>query len=117
MYRPIKRDHTFHFKSSESLHDPSAYQRLVPRSIYLTITRLDMLYDISVISQFIHAPRIKHLVVVHRIFRCLKGAPRQGIVCACCGHLSMEAYTNADWAGSETDGRSTIGFLYTLVVF
>ena len=59
-------------ESGELLSDASVYQRLVGRLIYLTNTRPDITFVVSVVSQFMHAPRTSHLDVVHHILRYLK---------------------------------------------
>jgi len=56
------------------------YQRLVGRLIYLSYTRLDIVYVVSVVSQFIHASNKKHLNAVNRILRYLKGTPGKRII-------------------------------------
>ena len=59
-------------ESRELLFNPSMYQCLVGRLIYLTNTKLDLTFTVSVVSQFMHAPRTSHLDAVHYIFRYLK---------------------------------------------
>ena len=53
------------------LPDLSVYQRLVGRLIYLTNTRPDLTFAVSVGSQFMHSPRTSHLDAVYHIFRYL----------------------------------------------
>ncbi|XP_048420050.1 uncharacterized mitochondrial protein AtMg00810-like [Pyrus x bretschneideri] len=36
--------------------------------------------------------------------------PGKGILCRTSGHLEIEGFTNADWAGDVTDKRSTSGY-------
>ena len=60
--------------TGEPLSDISYYQRLVGKLIYLTITRPDITYAVSLVSQFMHAPTEAHLNVVKRILRYLKGS-------------------------------------------
>ncbi|KAM1944122.1 hypothetical protein ACFX15_012370 [Malus domestica] len=43
------------------------YQRLVGKLIYLTITRPDITYTMSLVSQFMHAPSMDHMKIVHRV--------------------------------------------------
>ncbi|CAL9019273.1 unnamed protein product [Prunus brigantina] len=53
----------------ELLSDVGQYQRLVGKLTYLTITRPDITYAVSLVSQFMHAPRTSHLTAVNRILR------------------------------------------------
>lgn len=87
------------------------YQRLVGRLIYLSHTRPDIAYAVSVVSQFMHAPSVDHMSAVDRILRYLKSAPGKGLMFAKNGHLDVQGYTDADWAGNQTDRRSTSGYL------
>ncbi|XP_058194818.1 uncharacterized mitochondrial protein AtMg00810-like [Rhododendron vialii] len=86
------------------------YQRLVGRLIYLAHTPPDIPYAEGVVSQFMHDPRTSHLDAVYRILRYLKSAPGKGILFYNHGHLRLEAFTDADWAGSVDDRRSTSGY-------
>lgn len=56
------------------------YQRLVGQLIYLTITRPDIGFVVSVMSQFMHATCTGHLKAVYRILKYLKKGPGQGIM-------------------------------------
>jgi hypothetical protein len=47
--------------SSKPLLTFITYQRIVGKFIYLTITRLAITFDISLLSQYIHAPTTQHL--------------------------------------------------------
>ena len=78
--------------------------------IYLSHTRPDISYVVGVVSQFMHEPRTVHLDAVYRILRYLKSAPGKGILFSNHGHLRLEAFTDADWAGSIDDRRSTSGY-------
>ncbi|KAK0581627.1 hypothetical protein LWI29_016112 [Acer saccharum] len=86
------------------------YQRLVGKLIYLSHTRPDIAYAVSVVSQFMHAPTESHMDAVLRILRYLKGAPGRGLMFSKNEHLDIEGYTDADWAGNASDQRSTSGY-------
>ncbi|WVY99969.1 hypothetical protein V8G54_026039 [Vigna mungo] len=86
------------------------YQRLVGRLIYLSHTRQDIAYAVSLISQFMHSPKETHLQAAHKILQYLKGTPGRGILFKRNGNVKLEAYTDADYAGSIVDRRSTTGY-------
>ena len=90
--------------------DKGRYQRLVGKLIYLSHTRPDIAFAVSVVSQFMHAPRQSHYDAVLRILRYLKSAPGKGLFFGIHNHIQVEGYTDADWAGSATDRRSTSGY-------
>ncbi|XP_016718594.1 uncharacterized mitochondrial protein AtMg00810-like [Gossypium hirsutum] len=90
--------------------DKGRYQRLVGRLIYLSHTRPDIAFSVSVISQYMHAPREKHLEATYRILRYLKGTPGKGLHFKKTANQNVEVYTDADWEGSVKDRRSTSGY-------
>ncbi|KAJ7961445.1 Retrovirus-related Pol polyprotein from transposon TNT 1-94 [Quillaja saponaria] len=106
---PIETNHKLQSGDGEYV-DRERYQRLVGRLIYLSHTRPDIAYAVSVVSQFMHDPRSDHLDAVHRILRYLKSAPGKGLLFENNRSLKLEAYTDADWAGSLDDRRSTSGY-------
>jgi hypothetical protein len=82
----------------------------VGKLIYLSHTRPDIAYAVSVVSQFMHNPRQPHMDAVERILRYLKSSPGKGLLFSKHGHLGVDGYTDADWAGSANDRRSTSGY-------
>ena len=93
----------------ELLSNPERYHRLVGKLNYLTITRLDISFVVSVLSQFMKDPRLPHWEAVIRIVRYLKAHPGHGLLYKHNGHLRVEAYTDADWARSLSNRKSTTG--------
>ncbi|RVX09282.1 Retrovirus-related Pol polyprotein from transposon RE1 [Vitis vinifera] len=53
----------------------------------------------------------RHWDAVIRILRYIKSTPGQGVLYENRGHTQVVGYTDADWAGSPTDRRSTSGEL------
>ncbi|XP_070679109.1 uncharacterized mitochondrial protein AtMg00810-like [Malus domestica] len=94
----------------ESLSDPSVYQRVVGKLIYLTITRPDISYSVSLASQFMHSPTLVHWEIVKRILRYLKSSVGKGILMKNNGSNHIKAYTDANWAGNAIVRKSTAGF-------
>ena len=94
----------------ESFGDPGRYRRLVGKLNYLTITRPDISFPVSVVSQFLQSPCDSHWDAVIRILRYIKSTPGQGVLYEDRGHTQVIGYTDADWVGSPTDRRSTSGY-------
>ncbi|KAL5567394.1 hypothetical protein UlMin_030558 [Ulmus minor] len=107
---PIEPNHKLGDDPEKPKVDKERYQRLVGRLIYLSHTRPDIAYAVSVISQFMHAPRENHMEAAYRVLRYLKSAPGKGIIFRKSEKMEVEAYTDADWAGSVMDRRSTSGY-------
>ena len=70
----------------------------------------DIAFAVSMVSQFVHAPKQQHFDVVYRILRYLKGLLGRGLLFKGHGHLQVEAFIDVDWAGSVVDRRSTSGY-------
>lgn len=90
------------------------YRRLVEKLIYLVHTRPNIAHSVSVINQFMHEPKESHLQAIYRILHYLKGNLGKGILFKRNGRLSLEAYTNADYAGFIVDRRSRSGYCTSL---
>ncbi|KAM7509738.1 hypothetical protein LguiB_008613 [Lonicera macranthoides] len=97
-------------KDGPLFEDPEKYRRLVGKLNYLTVTRPDIAYSVSVMSQFMSSPTIHHWEVLEQILCYLKGAPGRGILYANHGHTRIEGFSDADWAGSKVDRKSTSGY-------
>ncbi|XP_006606754.1 uncharacterized mitochondrial protein AtMg00810-like [Glycine max] len=107
---PIEQNHKNFYCADATSADRGRYQRLVGKLIYLSRTRPNIAYAVNVMSQFMHDPKKPHMDVVERILRYLKSAPGKGLLFSNHGHLKVEGYTDADWAGSADDRRSNAGY-------
>jgi hypothetical protein len=109
----MKSNKKIYIEEGEPLKDINQYQRLVDKLIYLTVTRLDITFVVSLVSQFMHASMTTHLEVVDRILRYLKKSPDQGIWMKKNNTNTIISYSNADRAGIY-GRKSTTGY-YTFV--
>ena len=98
----------------ELIDDVTMYRCMVGSLIYMTITRPDLSYAVGLVSQFMQSPRKPHLDSVRRIMRYVKSTIQYGLFYAYGSDLHLSGYTDADWAGSPYDRRSTSGYSFTL---
>ncbi|RVW84719.1 Retrovirus-related Pol polyprotein from transposon RE1 [Vitis vinifera] len=90
--------------------DTGRYQRLVRKLIYLSHTRPNIAFAVSVVSQYMHAPCEEHMEAVYRIMKYLKGSLGKGLYFRKNETRSIEGFTNANWTGSIDDRRSTSSY-------
>lgn len=62
------------------------------------------------VSPFMAQPRVEHWEAVMQILRYLTKTPGQGLLYKANNNLIIEGFSDADWAGSPSDRRSTSGY-------
>lgn len=107
---PIEQNHRIGNDEESPKVEKTQYQRLVGKLIYLSHTKPDTAFAVSVVSQFMHDLRERYLQVVNRIIQYLKSSPGKGLLFKKEKRLSMKVYTDADYARSIVDKRSTTGY-------
>ncbi|XP_059291008.1 uncharacterized mitochondrial protein AtMg00810-like [Lycium ferocissimum] len=97
--------------------DPERYRILGGKLNYLTVTRPNIAFVVSVVSQFtrfygqtLGSFGTDSRVALEQILCYLKGALGLGILYSNHGHSHIECFTDADWVGSKIDRRSTTGY-------
>lgn len=93
------------------LEDPTSYQRLIGRLLYLTTTRPDISFAVQCLSQFMHAPKASHMDAALRLVRYLKTAPGLGILMSSTGGNNLQVFCDADWGSCINSRRSITGDL------
>eukprot|EP00253_Pinus_taeda_P027648 PITA_27648 len=87
---------------------------LTGKLLYLTHTRPDLSFVVSLIARFMQNPHESHWKVAKRILCYVRGTVQFGI------HYSAEAspllvgFTDSDCAGDPDDQKSTAGYVFTL---
>ena len=76
MDTPIDQNHQLGAITKGIPIDKGRYQTLVGRLIYLSHTRPDIAYIVSMVSQFMHSPLECHVDAILRILRYLNPTPR-----------------------------------------
>ncbi|XP_058733061.1 uncharacterized mitochondrial protein AtMg00810-like [Vicia villosa] len=107
---PLDSATSFNDTDGESLADVSAYQRLIGKLMYLTISRPGIAYAVNRLSQFMQKSRTSHLAGVHHVLQYLKGTPDKGLFFPSKSSYRITAFADADWGSCKVTRKSTIGF-------
>jgi hypothetical protein len=83
--------------------DETYYKQIVGSLMYITATRLDIMFGVSFISRFMSNPTEVHLQAAKRILRYLKGTINYGIFYKKNENKQLIAYTDSDYARDLTD--------------
>ncbi|KAL3838972.1 hypothetical protein ACJIZ3_023563 [Penstemon smallii] len=95
---------------SPSFDNPTLYRSVVGSLQYLLFTRSDLAFSVNKVCQYMHSPRISHWQSVKRILRYLKCTADFGLLLRPSPNPCLAAFTDADWAGSLDDRKSTGGY-------
>ena len=107
---PIVQNHGLGEFPNQTPTNKERYQRLVGKLVYLSHTRPDIAYAMSLVSQFMHCPSEDHMSEVVRILQYLKSSPGRRLMFTRNQHLHIDGYIDVDWAGNITDRKSTLGY-------
>ncbi|GLT43009.1 hypothetical protein SLA2020_169860 [Shorea laevis] len=94
--------------------EPSLYRSMIGSLLYLSATRPDIMYSVSVLSRFMQSPSEIHLKGAKRILRYVKGTIDFGVMYSRSDEIKLLGFTDSDWAGSEDDMKSTSGCCFSI---
>jgi len=77
--------------------------------LYLTASRLDVLFSVRLCARFQSYPREYDLTAVKRIFRYLKGTTNLGLLYRKSLDYELDGFCDADFAGERIERKSTSG--------
>ncbi|XP_039126982.1 uncharacterized mitochondrial protein AtMg00810-like [Dioscorea cayenensis subsp. rotundata] len=94
--------------------DADKNRKLVGSLPYLTHTRPDLMYTISVVVQYMHCSSMHHLGAVKRIMYHITVIINFRLLYKCTDNLKQEGYMDSDWDGSIDDKKSTTSWVFNL---
>nr|GFB86664.1 uncharacterized mitochondrial protein AtMg00810-like [Tanacetum cinerariifolium] len=89
--------------------DLHLYRSMIGSLMYLTTSRLDIMFAVRAYARHQVTPKECHLHVVKRIFRYLKGHPKLGLRYPKDSPFDLVAYSDSDYGGASQDRKSTSG--------
>ncbi|KAL4387529.1 hypothetical protein GQ457_09G029200 [Hibiscus cannabinus] len=111
---PIAQGEKLSSKDDFGRVNEKIYKSLIGCLLYLTATRPDIMFAVSLLSRFMHCCNVSHFKAAKRVLRYIKGTSNYGVWFKKVEKLSFIGYTDSDWAGSIDDMKSTFGYFFTL---
>ncbi|GJW90201.1 hypothetical protein Tco_0167754 [Tanacetum coccineum] len=94
--------------------DPTHYRGMVGTLMYLTASRPDLTFVVCMCARYQAKPTEKHLHVVKRIFKYLRGTVNRGLWYPKDSSIALTAYADVDHVGCQDTRRSTSGCMQLL---
>jgi hypothetical protein len=94
--------------------DGTLDRQLVGSLNYLTTTRPDISYAVSILSQFMDKTNESHWKAAKKVLRYLKGTMNFGLLYTDKFDVQLAGFSDFDWAGNPDDRRSTTGYAFNI---
>ena len=88
---------------------PTLYRSTIGSLLYLTTSRSDIAFSVGVCARYQATLKESRLTAVKRIIRYINGTTDYGLWYSKDSNACLVGYSNADWAGSVDDRKSTSG--------
>ena len=111
---PMNTNEKLQLADGTGAAEPSLYRSLIGGLNYLTHTRPDIMFSVSVLSRFMHNPTKQHLGAAKRVLRYIAGTTDLGIWYSSNSNFKLFGYCDSDWAGCVDDRKSTSGHVFCM---
>jgi hypothetical protein len=101
-------------EQNEMDFDSTIFRKLVGSLMYLTATRSNIMYGVSLISRSMDRPKNSHWQVGKRLLRYIAGTMNHGILYSTSNNLQLVGYTDSDFVGSIDDRKRTSRYEFHL---
>lgn len=100
-------------QDGSAFENPTLYHSIIGALQYLCNTRPGISFVVNKLSQFLSNPLDIHWIACKRILRYLKGTLNLGLFFrSSTSPLALNSFTDADWASSLDDQKSTTGGVF-----
>ena len=93
---------------------PTLYRSIIRSLLYLKASRPDIAFSVGVCARYQANPKESHLTAIKRIIRYVNGTSNYGQWYSKDSNACLAGYSDADWAGSVDDRKSTSGGCFYL---
>ncbi|KAL8106255.1 hypothetical protein AgCh_029879 [Apium graveolens] len=94
--------------------DETYFKQIVGCLMYITTTRPDLTFVVSLIARFMAKPTEMHYQVAKRVLKYLKGTTNFGILYKRGEVGALVGFTDSDYAGDVDDRKSTSGYVFLI---
>lgn len=94
--------------------DNTFFKQIVGSLMYLTGTRPDIIFSVSLISRYMESPTEMLLLAAKRILRYVRSTTEFGLFYKKEDESGLIGFTDSDYAGDQDDRRSTSGYVFML---
>lgn len=94
--------------------DETLYKQMIRSLMYITATRPDLQFSVSLLTRFMSKPTRLHAQAVKKVLRYLKGTTDFGIWYNGGGTGELCVYTDSDFAGDIDSRKSTSGYVFLM---
>ena len=94
--------------------DAIKFKQAIGSLMYLTVTRPNLMFRVSLISRYMTNPKESHWAATKRIFKYLKGTIEHGLFYQKGKKIGLSAYSDSNYAGDLDDRRSTSGSIFMM---
>ena len=100
-------------KDENGVHvDETFFKQMVGCLMYLTATRPDLMFAVSLISKYMAKPTELHLMAAKRILKYLKGTIELRVFYKKGGCEGLVEYADSNYAGDIEDRKSTSSYVF-----
>ena len=94
--------------------DPILFKSLIGSLRYLSITRLDIVHSVGLLSKYMEKPKESNWLAAKRILRYIKGTMDFGLLFSYNNDATLYEYSDSDWGRDQDERKSTIGYVFNL---
>ncbi|XP_039118477.1 uncharacterized mitochondrial protein AtMg00810-like [Dioscorea cayenensis subsp. rotundata] len=111
---PMNTNEKLRLEDGSGQANAERYRRLVGSLLYLTHTKLDLMFVVSVVSRYMQRPIVHHLGVVKRILYHVARTLDHGLLYRNSCKLKLTGFSDSDWGGSLDDRKSVSSWVFNL---